>query len=139
MEEKLRMSKQEIETLVLSLSEYEMAFEKYKSLSQNGLTLLWLAFLLIPAIIGFFIPSMEKSLLWFLTLGSLICLKLLPVLNKILINIYLKEINKTLGHQVFIYTKYSNNIKRSIQETLHEGSDGNYLQKVVIKTLARTH
>ncbi len=139
MEKELKLSKQEIESLVINFSVYEEAFLKFKNFSQNCLTVLWLVYLLIPATIGFFIPSLEKILLWFMIGSVLIFLKIMPRINKKIVNIYLTRINKPFGHQVLIYQKYHNIIKNSIVETLSEGSDHNYLKKVVIKTLAKSY
>ena len=138
MEEKLKLNKQEIENLVLNLSDYESAYLKAQTLSQNSLTLLWLIYLLIPAIIGSLIPSLETTLLTSMVISFVVLLKLMPKINQKIINLYLTHINKSLGHQVFIYNKYSKIIKKSVIEALHEGSHNNYLQKVVIKTLAQS-
>ena len=70
--------------------------------------------------------------------GCLIGVNLLPRINNIFITLYLNRINKNFGHQVTLYKKYNKIIRHSIKETLSEGSEGNYLQKVVIKTLSKT-
>lgn len=137
MGEKLKVTRQEIESLILDLDTHEEAYKNYLTLNQNGLTLCWLFFLSIPAILGVFYPEYENYLLIGLLVGSLICFKLLPRINSMIINLYLRKINKNLGHQVLVYKKYHRLIRKNIVETLQEGSDNNYLQKVIIKTLAQ--
>ena len=137
MGEKLKVTRQEIESLILDLDTHEAAYQNYLTLTQNGLTLCWLVFLTIPAIIGFFFPQYEIYLLGTLIIGSLINFKLLPRVNSMIINLYLRKINKNLGHQVLVYRKYNKLIRNNIIETLQEGSDNNYLQKVIIKTLSQ--
>lgn len=137
MGEKLKLSAKEIESLILNLDSHEQAYNKYLQIKQNSLTVCWLVFLTLPAVVGFFYPDLESVLLVGLITGSLLGLKIMPRINLFLINIYLKKINKEFGHQILSYIKYHKIIRKNIDQTLKEGSDGNYLKKVIIKTLAQ--
>lgn len=137
MGEKLKLSAKEIESLILDLDSHEEAYKKYLQIKQNSLTICWLVFLTLPAVIGFFYPDLENFLLIGLIAGSILGLKIMPRINLFFINIYLKKINKVFGHQILSYIKYHKIIRKNISQTLKEGSEGNYLQKVIIKTLAQ--
>lgn len=138
MEEKLKLSRQEIAEMVLHLDHYEQSFLKYKNLSQNSLTVLWLIYLLGAAGVGVWVPQIEHLLLIIMGISFIFLLKIMPLINHWIINFYLTKINKSFGKEVITYIKYHRIIKTCMVEALQEGSEGNYLQKVVIKTLARS-
>lgn len=137
--EKLKISKQDIEDLVLNLDKFKHSFELYRSWCQNMVTALWIGYFLLFALIGLLVPQIENMLLIGLVGGVFALIKIIPPLSQKLINLYLKNINKDMGREVEVYQRYHQIIKKHMVETLKEGSESNFLQKVVIKTLARTY
>lgn len=139
MEEKLKLSKQDIEDLVLHLDSFKNSYLQYQAWCQNTVTALWIVYFLLFAVIGMLIPDIEHMLLIVLVSSSLALIKLMPLLSRKIINLYITKINKNMGREVQVYSRYHKIIKKHILEALKEGSESNFLQKVVIKTLARTY
>ena len=139
MEEKLKLSKKDIEDLVLHLDTFKHSFLQYQSWCQNTVTALWISYFFLFALVGLLIPQLEHMLLIGLAGGVLALIKIMPTLSQKIINLYLTKINKGMGREVQVYQRYHQIIKKHMVETLLEGSEANFLQKVVIKTLARTY
>lgn len=139
MEEKLKLSKQDIEDLVLNLDTFKNSYLTYRAWCQNTVTALWIVYFLLFAVVGMLVPDIESMLLIGLVSSALALTRLMPVLSRKIINLYITKINKSMGREVQVYFRYHKIIKKHILETLKEGSDSNFLQKVVIKTLARTY
>lgn len=139
MEEKLKLNKQDIEELVLKFDQFKSSYLRHKYLCENTVTALWVSYFFLFAVIGMLIPKIENVLLIGLSGGVIPLIKLIPILSRKIISLYLTKINKNMGREVQIYEKYHKIIKINILETLNEGSDSNFLQKVIIKTLAKTY
>lgn len=135
MGEKLKFSEADFSHFILNFSDYENAFLYFQELKYNTITFLWLFFLIIFSLLSFTFPNSDKLLLFFMIIGALSNIKLIPFGANLILETYLSFFNKDLSHKILMYSLYSVDIKRNMLITLYEGSDNNFVNQIIKKTL----
>ena len=137
MGEKLKQSSEYkiVEDLVCHFSSYRENFFKYAGIVHNFFVCIWIATILIFSGLEIILPN--YSIVWLLSL-SLISLFYFKYLKKItfkITNFYLKIFNKDLLNKNSVYDKYGNAVLHNIKNTMRSGSNGNFSELIIIKTL----
>lgn len=127
----------DIQEVFTHLHHYRNIYQQYKNISQTGLLFIWVFFLFMSAFVTKIFNFHEFYNILFLVVVSLIGVKMFPKINNKILSFYFKNINKNFGREIDLYFKYYHIVSESTCDVLHDGSDGNLCQKVVLKSLSQ--
>lgn len=124
-----------IKDLVSHFSSYRDHWNIKKNIVQNFFVSIWILTIFIFSVLEYFLP--DHSLTWLIALFT-IGLAYLKYLHKIslkLANIYLFIFNKEILEHNIVYEKYGDLVLNNIKIIINKGSNSNFSELVIIKTL----